>query len=147
MNRLLPGARIKVEAVGDNVVLTGSVVNPIDANRADEMAARYAKKKDNVVNMLSVGAKEQVLLRVQVAEMQRDAIRRLGVNMPEAVLHSGNVTFAQVMQNAFPIPPGCPPATPGALVPNIVAGAAAQTTWTAGPTRSPRWCRRSSAPA
>ena len=30
LNRLLPGARIKVEAVGDNVVLTGSVINPID---------------------------------------------------------------------------------------------------------------------
>ncbi len=28
LNRLLPGARIKAEAVGDNVVLTGSVINP-----------------------------------------------------------------------------------------------------------------------
>ncbi len=133
LNRLLPGARIKVEAVGDNVVLTGSVLNPIDANRANELAARYAKKKDNVVNMLSVAAKEQVLLRVQVAEMQRDAIRRLGVNVPEAVLQSGNVTFTRVIQNAFPITAGLvPQATAGALLPNVVAGAASQTTWTPG---------------
>jgi pilus assembly protein CpaC len=135
LNRLIPGARIRVEAVGDNVVLLGSVVNPIDANRAAEMAARYAKKKDAVVNMLSVGAKEQVLLRVQVAEMQRDAIRRLGVNIPGAVLNSGNITFAKVMQNAFPasgstVPPAVALA-PG-IPPLVSAGSALQPTWTAG---------------
>lgn len=47
LNRLLPGARIKAEAVGENVVLTGSVINPIDATRANDIAARYAKKKDS----------------------------------------------------------------------------------------------------
>jgi pilus assembly protein CpaC len=133
LNRLLPGARIKVEAVGDNVVLTGSVLNPIDANRANELAVRYAKKKDSVVNMLNVAAKEQVQLRVQVAEMQRDAIRRLGVNVPEAVLKSGNVTFTRVIQNAFPVTAGVvPQAAAGAILPNVVAGVASQTNWTSG---------------
>jgi pilus assembly protein CpaC len=98
LTRLLPGSHIKVEALGDNVVLTGSVINPIDANRAAELAARYTKKKDAVVNMLSVATKEQVLLRVQVAEMQRDAIRRLGLNLPSAVLN-GNITFTKVIQD------------------------------------------------
>lgn len=135
LNRLLPGARIKAEAVGENVVLTGSVLNPIDATRANDIAARYAKKKDSVVNMLSVAAKEQVLLRVQVAEMQRDAIRRLGVNVPGAVLNSGNITFAKVMQNAFPVtgaivPPALAiaPGTP----PRADAGSAWQGTWATG---------------
>jgi pilus assembly protein CpaC len=134
LNRLLPGARIKVEAVGENVVLTGDVMSPIDANRAAEIASRYTKKKDTVVNMLGVGAKEQVLLKVQVAEMQRDAIRRLGVNVPGAVLNSGNVTFTKVMQNAFPVtgsivPPVIPiaPNTP----PLVSGGDALQPTWSA----------------
>ncbi|NJO32835.1 MAG: type II and III secretion system protein family protein [Rhodospirillales bacterium] len=135
LNRLLPGARIKAEAVGENVVLTGSVINPIDATRANDIAARYAKKKDSVVNMLSVAAKEQVLLRVQVAEMQRDAIRRLGVNIPGAVLNSGNISFAKVMQNAFPVTGAIvPPAlalAPG-VPPLVSAGDAAQATWSTG---------------
>jgi pilus assembly protein CpaC len=132
LNRLLPGARIKVEAVGDNVVLTGSVINPIDANRAAELASRYTKKKDAVVNMLAVAAKEQVLLKVQVAEMQRDAIRRIGVNIPHALVQSGNVTFTKVIQNAFPITASAVPQAfsggPGA-VPGVFAGEAGQATW------------------
>ena len=96
--RLLPGSRIKVDAVGDNVVLSGSVIDPIDAVRAADIAGRYARSKDGVVNMLAVGTKEQVLLKVQVAEMQRDAIRRLGVNVPSAVLN-GNITFTKVIQD------------------------------------------------
>ena len=135
LTRLLPGSRINVEALGDNVVLTGSVVNPIDANRAAELAARYTKKKDAVVNMLSVGAKEQVLLKVQVAEMQRDAIRRLGVNLPSAILNSGSITFTKVIQNVFPatssIVPGSASGGPAAL-PFVFAGEAAQTTWSSG---------------
>jgi pilus assembly protein CpaC len=97
LNRLLPGARIKAEAVGDNVVLTGSVINPIDSTRAADMASRYSKKRDSVVNMLSVAAREQVLLRVQVTEMHRDSVRRLGISMPGAVIRSGNVTFTRIL--------------------------------------------------
>jgi pilus assembly protein CpaC len=96
--RLLPGSRIRVEALGDSVVLTGSVIDPIDANRAADIAGRYARNKDAVVNMLAVGTKEQVLLKVQVAEMQRDAIRRIGVNVPTAVLNT-NITFTKVIQD------------------------------------------------
>jgi len=111
LHRLLPGSKIHAEAMGDNVVLTGSVVNPVDANRAAELAMRFIKKKaDSVVNMLSVAppAKEQVLLRVKVAEMQRDAIRRLGVSMPQlggfvSQVAAGNLTFFKVLNNAFPV--------------------------------------------
>ena len=133
--RLLPGSRIRAEALGDNVVLTGSVLNPIDANRAADIAGRYVKKKDAIVNMLAVAAKEQVLLKVQVAEMQRDAIRRIGVNLPGAILNSGNITFTKVIQNAFPVTastvPGALSGGPGAL-PFVTAGEAGQTTWSSG---------------
>jgi len=134
--RLLPGSHIRVEAIGENIVLTGSVLDPIDANRAADIAGRYAKKKDGVVNVLAVATKEQVLLKVQVAEMQRDAIRRIGVNLPGVLLNSGNITFTKVMQNAFPttasIAPGAVSGGPAAL-PLVVAGEAAQTTWASGP--------------
>jgi pilus assembly protein CpaC len=102
LQRLLPGSKIAAEMVGENLVLSGSVVDPLDANRAADLAGRFIKKKDGVVNMLTTSAKEQVLLRVKVAEMQRDAIRRLGVNT-STVLQSGHITVSQVLQNSFPV--------------------------------------------
>jgi pilus assembly protein CpaC len=130
--RLLPGSRIKLEAIGENIVMSGSVLNPVDANRAAEIASRFAKKKDSIVNMLSVASKEQVLLKVQVAEMQRDAIRRIGVNLPGVIVNSGNISFTKVLLNAFPVTasavPGMVSTGPGGL-PVGTAGEAAQTTW------------------
>jgi pilus assembly protein CpaC len=102
LQRLLPGSKIAAEMVGENLVLSGSVVDPQDANRAADLAGRFIKKKDGVVNMLTTSAKEQVLLRVKVAEMQRDAIRRLGVNT-SVVLQSGHISVSQVLQNTFPV--------------------------------------------
>ncbi|MGQ0672781.1 MAG: type II and III secretion system protein family protein [Hyphomicrobium sp.] len=121
LNRLLAGAKIRVEAMGENVVLAGSVLNPVDANRAQEMAAKFIKRKDGVINMLAADGKEQVLLKVQVAEMQRDAIRRIGVDLPSAIKTAGDFTFSKAFFNGFPvtsplvagasaIAPGVPPA-------------------------------------
>jgi pilus assembly protein CpaC len=116
LHRLLPGAKITVDTMGDNVVLSGSVMTPVDANRAAELAQRAMKKKDSVVNMLTVvePAKEQVLLKVTVAEVQREALRRLGVDVQNAVLNSGNFTFQKIITNAFPVT--------GSVAPTIASG-------------------------
>ncbi len=39
--RLIPGSRVQVETVGQNVVLTGSVPTPIDATRASEIVNSF----------------------------------------------------------------------------------------------------------
>jgi pilus assembly protein CpaC len=132
MRRLIPGSDISAEMMGDSVVLSGSVTSPADATRASDLAARFIKKKDGVVNMLASGSKEQVLLKVQVAEMQRDALRRIGVDLPGAVLNGGSFTFAKVIQNAFPITSAIVPgATAGATLPGVNAGSAFQPSWQA----------------
>ncbi|MFM9943012.1 MAG: type II and III secretion system protein family protein [Hyphomicrobiaceae bacterium] len=127
MHRLLPGAKIRAEAVGDNIVLSGSVVNAVDANRAAELANRILKKKDGVINMITVAvpAKEQVLLKVTVAEMQRDAIRRLGVDIVDSFLKAGNITFTKVLTNTFPVT--------SSIVPFGTAGSATFPQWRSGP--------------
>jgi pilus assembly protein CpaC len=103
LHRLIPGARIRAEQAGDTIVLSGSVLQPIDASRAADLAARFLKKKDGVVNLIAVAAKEQVLLKVKVAEMQRDALRRIGVDLSDVLLRSGQITFETILRNAFPV--------------------------------------------
>ena len=133
--RLLPGSKIRAEMMGDTVILAGSVANPVDANRAADLASRLVKSKDKVVNMLAADAKEQVLLKVQVAEVHRDGLRRIGVDLPGAVVGAGNFTFTKVIQNAFPVTSAIVPAA-AALAPGVppfaAAGSALQSTWSSG---------------
>ena len=100
LHRLIPGSSINAEMMGDTVVLTGVVATPIQANRAAELAAKFVKKKDGVVNMLNTESKEQVLLKVQVAEIQRDALRRIGVDLPGSILSSGNLRLQKCLRTS-----------------------------------------------
>lgn len=135
LQRLLPGSRIRAEMMGDTVVLAGSVASPADANRAAELAGHLVKSRDKVVNLLASDAKEQVLLKVQVAEMHRDGMRRIGVDLPGAVVGAGNFTFTKVIQNAFPVTSPLVPAAAAvapAVPPVVAAGSAFQPSWQSG---------------
>lgn len=103
LKRFIPRGRIKAEMINDNIVLTGSAPNPSDSTRATDLASRFVKEKKQVLNMLAVTAKEQVMLKVTVAEMQRDAIKRLGVDVKQALFTAGNFSFQKIIENTFPI--------------------------------------------
>lgn len=122
--RLIPGSKIKVTTIGTNVALTGSVLSATDSSRAADIAGRFLKVKDGVVNMLSVATKEQVLIKIKVAEVQRDAMKRLGVDLPKALLNNGHFSFFKVMTNSFPVT--------SPAVPLGVAGSSLLTAWQSG---------------
>jgi pilus assembly protein CpaC len=78
--RTLPDEQgIQVTANHDSITLAGSVSNTMNLTRALGIAEAYAPKK--VTNLLQVGGVQQVMLEVRVAEMNRELIRHLGVNL------------------------------------------------------------------
>ncbi|MEO7862640.1 MAG: type II and III secretion system protein family protein [Nitrospirales bacterium] len=80
LHKILPSERdLLVMATHDHITLSGTVSSLSQQAQALEIAEPYAPKK--VVNFLSVGGAQQVMLEVRVAEMNRDLIRRIGVNM------------------------------------------------------------------
>src|SRR4029079_1773526 len=126
LNRLISGSNIRVEMLNQTVVLTGSVKSPIDSVRASDIAKQFAsveyEMKDNadaegvsiaktaksntetVINMLIVEAEEQVMLKVNVAEVQRTALKQLGVNLG-GILQSGSFSTTLLTDNSFPLTP------------------------------------------
>lgn len=130
LRRLIPSSRINVSASGEGVVLAGNVTQPADSTRAEDIAKQYVKNAP-VVNLLTVSEREQVLLKVTVAEIQREAIRRLGVDLPQALARGGAFTFGKVIQNAFPVTTAVAAAAgfngPG-TVPSLQSGTALQAT-------------------
>jgi pilus assembly protein CpaC len=79
LKQTLPG--IQIEGVGDGVILTGSVSSPIEAQQAGDLAARLAGGADKVVNSIAVRGRDQVMLKVSVAEVRRDIIKQMGVDL------------------------------------------------------------------
>jgi pilus assembly protein CpaC len=80
LGKYLPGESIEVHQSGSSVVLTGTVSSTALAEQAANVAKTEAP---NVVNLLNVPAKKEqvVLLQVKFAEVDRNAIQQLGVNI------------------------------------------------------------------
>ncbi len=109
--RALPHADIRVEALGvDGIVLSGTVATPVEAQTAFAIAGRVvnqgtgqlAQAGDRVVNAITVRDREQINLRVTVAEVQRDVIKQLGVDL-NGTVGVGSAVLNFNNQNPFPV--------------------------------------------
>src|SRR5712671_7965024 len=81
LKQTLPYSGIQIEGVGDGVMLTGSVSSPIEAQQAGDLAARLVGGADKVVNSIAVRGRDQVMLKVTVAEVRRDIVKQMGIDL------------------------------------------------------------------
>lgn len=81
LKQALPNADLGIEGVADGVVLSGVVNSPVDAQQAAEIAGRLVGDPAKVVNGIVVRGRDQVMLKVTVAEVQRDVIKQLGIDL------------------------------------------------------------------
>ncbi len=73
-----PGEEVRIRNSNESLVLEGTVSSPLAAERIFAMAETFAPQK--VLNLMSVGSPQQVLLEVRVSEMQRGTVKQLGLN-------------------------------------------------------------------
>ena len=78
IRQLLPKERINVQGVGNSVVLSGVASSDGAAAQAHQIARRFVPADENIVNMITVGTEQQVLIKVKVAEVQKTALKQLG---------------------------------------------------------------------
>jgi pilus assembly protein CpaC len=93
LKQTMPNADIQIEGVGDGVMLTGSVSTPIEAQQAGDLAARLAGGADKIVNSIVVRGRDQVMLKVTVAEVARSIVKQLGIDL------SANMTYGSTVVN------------------------------------------------
>src|SRR6056297_2242836 len=79
LRQILPDEKIEVRSANDGVVLSGSVSSTARMERALELAKRYAPER--VSNLMVVSGKQQVLLKVRFAEMQRSVSKALSSSL------------------------------------------------------------------
>jgi pilus assembly protein CpaC len=100
LKQTMPSADIKIEGVGDGVMLTGSVSSPIEAQQAGDLAARLVGGPDKVVNSIVVRGRDQVMLKVTVAEVARSIIKQMGIDL-SATMNYGTSTVTFNNSNPF----------------------------------------------
>lgn len=100
ISRYVPDSRVKVESVGGNIVVSGVVDNLMQSDQVIRLIKAYAGEQSELepVNMLSVAAKDQVMLEVRVVEMQRTVVKQLGINL-SGVTNFGD--FANMVEKSL----------------------------------------------
>jgi pilus assembly protein CpaC len=93
LKQAIPNADIQVEGLGQGVMLTGSAATPIEAQQAADLAGRLTGDANGVVNNIAVRGRDQVMLKITVAEVQRDIIKQLGVDL------SANLNYGTAVVN------------------------------------------------
>jgi pilus assembly protein CpaC len=99
LSAAIPGNDIHVRTVADAIILTGSVASAGDAQKAVDIASGFVSDtagsfslgptgisasggtNGKVINSLTIRGLDQVSLRVTVAEIRREIVKQLGVNM------------------------------------------------------------------
>ena len=79
MTDLLPGEGVDARMSGGSIVLSGTVSDAGTADRAVQLAKAYAGAPDKVVNLMTLGGSQQVMLEVRFAEVSRTVGKELGV--------------------------------------------------------------------
>lgn len=102
LRRMFPGEDLQVDAVGNTLILSGQTRDPRVAERARSLAESM-EAEATILDHLQVPDRGQVLLRVRIAEVSRNALQDLGSHLQrlnpldprgddEAILAPGGVT-------------------------------------------------------
>ena len=101
LSELMPGDQVGARMANDSVVLEGIVSSGPAADRAVQLAETYAPGK--VINLMSVGSSQQVMLEVRFSEVKRSALKQIGSGL--FVNGRGNNGFAGVIGNNSTLTP------------------------------------------
>ncbi len=94
-----PGNGIQIDNQGDTIVLSGVSNSAVAADDARRIAlAQVNNAATKVINNIRIDAPNQVQLKVKVAEVHREALKRIGVNWQN--IANGSVGVAPLIGTA-----------------------------------------------
>jgi len=100
LKRTMPNADIHIEGIGEGIMLSGSASSAAESQQAFDLASRLAGDGTKVVNGITVRGRDQVMLKVTVAEVRRDIIKQLGVDL-SGTFNYGTAVVNLNTQNPF----------------------------------------------
>lgn len=80
LDALHPGNAVQFDNQGETIVMSGTVRSALVAEDARRLALQNVTSAQRVINNIRVDAPNQVQLRVKIAEVQRNSLKRMGIN-------------------------------------------------------------------
>ena len=93
LKQALPNSDVRIEGIGDGVMLSGSVASALESQQAADIASRLVGDAAKVVNSLTIRGRDQVMLKVTVSEVERDVVKQLGIDL------SGSLNYGTAVVN------------------------------------------------
>lgn len=94
----MPDAAIEATPMNGMVLLTGTVAAPDDVAEAERLAQAFVGEGTRIVTRLKTATPLQVNLQVRIAEVSRDFVKSVGINL---LASSGGFFFAQGRADAI----------------------------------------------
>ncbi len=80
-----PNSSVEVQVFNSNILLTGTVPNAAAADRVEKLARMWlgadGGSDGEMVNLLAIEGKDQVMLKVRIVEMQRSVTKQMGLDL------------------------------------------------------------------
>jgi pilus assembly protein CpaC len=93
LKQLFPHSDISVEGVADGVVLVGTATSATESQQAYDLATRLVGDAVKIANNITIKSRDQVMIKVTVAEVQRQVIKQLGIDF------NGSLGYGTAMLN------------------------------------------------
>jgi pilus assembly protein CpaC len=103
----MPDAQVQATPMNNLLLLTGTVASPEDAAEAQRLVQAYIGDGTQVVTRLRSAVPLQVNLKVRIAEVNRSALKQIGVNILSRDSTSG-FQFGLAQGGGTAIAPGAP---------------------------------------
>lgn len=114
----MPTAQVEAKTVNDTIILTGEVDSASDAQKAEDIARAFVGYsvagmagsvsnggvsfgsstvvQGKLINSLTIRGRDQVMVKVAIAEVRRDIVKQLGID-PSGAWKSGSFSATQTM--------------------------------------------------
>lgn len=106
LSRVAPGADVRVEAVNESLILTGTATSAGESARIQQVATQFVSSPERIINMLTVTGSDQVMLRVRIIEVQRNTVKQLGIDMEAVIEAAGNAAVTVTRDSSFGVSGG-----------------------------------------
>lgn len=95
VGRIAPDANVSFKTVDGGLVIDGAAASVQESENIRSVASAFVGSSDKVVNMMTTGGGDQVMLQVKIVEMARTDLKKLGVNLQGTL--SGGGIISQVV--------------------------------------------------